>query len=73
MQSLILKALVVAFLVTEWNGDLQATPPFELKNGSVTLNAKPEPIAIDPARAAVIVVDMENDFVAKGGIRQGWS
>jgi ureidoacrylate peracid hydrolase len=68
MQSLILKSLVVAFLVTEWNGDLQATPPFESKNGSVTLNAKPEPIAIDPARAAVIVVDMENDFVAKGGM-----
>jgi ureidoacrylate peracid hydrolase len=34
----------------------------------VTLDAKPEPIAVDPARAAVIVVDMENDFVAKGGM-----
>jgi len=34
----------------------------------VTLEAKPEPIAIDPARSAVIVVDMENDFVAKGGM-----
>src|SRR5947208_16535221 len=68
MQTLILKSLVVAFLVTELSGDLQATPPSESKNGSVTLNAKPEPIAIDPVRAAVIVVDMENDFVAKGGM-----
>jgi hypothetical protein len=68
MQSLICKGLVVAFLVTEWNRDLQAAPPFESKNGSIMLNAKPEPIAIDPARAAVIVVDMENDFVAKGGM-----
>jgi ureidoacrylate peracid hydrolase len=34
----------------------------------VTLNAKPEPITIDPARCAVIVIDMENDFAAKGGM-----
>src|SRR5882724_12676785 len=34
----------------------------------VSINAKPEPISIDPARSAVIVVDMENDFVAKGGM-----
>src|SRR5437764_13903142 len=34
----------------------------------VTLDAKPEPIAIDPAHTAVIVVDMENDFAAKGGM-----
>ncbi|PYL63235.1 MAG: hypothetical protein DMF25_10865, partial [Verrucomicrobia bacterium] len=68
MQSLILKSLVVAFLVAELSGDLQATPSSELNAASVTLDAKPEPIAIDPARTAVIVVDMENDFAAKGGI-----
>jgi ureidoacrylate peracid hydrolase len=34
----------------------------------VTLDGKPEPIAIDPARSAVIVVDMENDFASKGGM-----
>src|SRR6266550_3308692 len=34
----------------------------------VSINAKPEPISIDPARSAVIVVDMENDFAAKGGM-----
>ena|ERR1700736_4322816 len=40
----------------------------EANHSSVTLDAKPEPIAIDPAQSAVIVVDMENDFVAKGGM-----
>src|SRR5881392_1338560 len=68
MQSLILKSLVVAFLVAELSEDLQATPSSELNAASVTLDAKPEPIVIDPARTAVIVVDMENDFAAKGGM-----
>jgi ureidoacrylate peracid hydrolase len=34
----------------------------------VSLDARPDPIAIDPARTAVIVVDMQNDFGAKGGL-----
>jgi ureidoacrylate peracid hydrolase len=34
----------------------------------MTVDAKPEPIAIDPVRAAIIVADMENDFAAKGGM-----
>jgi len=34
----------------------------------VTIEAQPEPIAIDTARTAVIVVDMQNDFAAKGGM-----
>ena len=34
----------------------------------VTINAKPGPILIDTAKTAVIVVDMENDFGAKGGM-----
>lgn len=34
----------------------------------VTFDAQPEPIAIDTARTAVIVVDMQNDFGAKGGM-----
>ena len=33
----------------------------------VTVPAKPGPIEIEAARTAVIVVDMQNDFVAKGG------
>ena len=35
---------------------------------SVTVTAKPAPMAIKPAQTAVIVVDMENNFAAKGGM-----
>jgi ureidoacrylate peracid hydrolase len=34
----------------------------------VTIEAKPGPIPIDTAKTAVIVVDMQNDFGAKGGM-----
>src|SRR5207237_1029591 len=34
----------------------------------IRLAAKPEPIAIDPARSALLVVDMQNDFGATGGM-----
>lgn len=34
----------------------------------VRFDAKPEPIAVDLTRTAVIVVDMQNDFGAKGGM-----
>lgn len=34
----------------------------------VTLGAKPEPLALDLRHTAVIVVDMQNDFAAKGGM-----
>jgi ureidoacrylate peracid hydrolase len=36
----------------------------------LTIDAKPEPIAIVAAQTAVIVVDMQNDFGAKGGMFQ---
>lgn len=32
------------------------------------IDAKPQPISIDPANAAVLVVDMQNDFGSKGGM-----
>jgi ureidoacrylate peracid hydrolase len=35
---------------------------------AVTLDAKPDPVRIDTARTAVIVVDMQNDFGSKGGM-----
>jgi ureidoacrylate peracid hydrolase len=38
------------------------------KNKIVTIGAKPEPIAIQTAKTAVIVVDMQNDFGTKGGM-----
>jgi ureidoacrylate peracid hydrolase len=34
----------------------------------VTLRARPAPVTIDLARTAVIVVDMQNAFVSKGGM-----
>lgn len=34
----------------------------------VSIEAMPEPIAIDTARTAVLVVDMQHDFGAKGGM-----
>jgi hypothetical protein len=44
------------------------TPPIDAaqdrEEGSrlVTIAAKPAPIVVDPARTAVLVVDMQNDF-----------
>ena len=34
----------------------------------VRLRAKPEPLDIDLKRTAVVVVDMQNSFVSKGGM-----
>lgn len=34
----------------------------------MTIEAKPEPITIDAAQTAVVVVDMQNDFCSKGGL-----
>jgi ureidoacrylate peracid hydrolase len=42
--------------------------PKEAKDRLINLDAKPEAIALDPARTAVIVVDMQNDFGSKGGM-----
>ena len=35
---------------------------------SCVIQARPQPITIDPARTAVVVVDMQNDFGSKGGM-----
>src|SRR5215510_8938742 len=40
----------------------------DTKSRIVCLDARPEPVAIDTASTAVIVVDMQNDFGAKGGL-----
>jgi ureidoacrylate peracid hydrolase len=34
----------------------------------ILVNARPEPISIDPQRTAVIVIDMQNDFGSDGGM-----
>src|SRR5882672_3616501 len=33
----------------------------------VTVDAEPEPIAFDPARTAVVIIDMQRDFLEPGG------
>ena len=43
-------------------------PSHDTESCVVRLDARPEPIAIDPARTAMLVVDMQNDFGAKGGL-----
>jgi ureidoacrylate peracid hydrolase len=47
---------------------MQAAKIHERAGRVATLEAKPEPIAIDTARTALIVVDMQNDFGSKGGM-----
>src|SRR6266478_10250892 len=34
---------------------------------SVEIDAEPEPISIDPERTAVVVIDMQRDFLEPGG------
>ena len=34
----------------------------------ITIDARPESVVIDPSRTALIVVDMQNDFGAEGGM-----
>lgn len=34
----------------------------------IVVDATPEPLAVDSGRTAVIVVDMQNDFGAEGGM-----
>jgi len=68
MHNLILRFIIVGLVSGQLDIAFQPTAAAELKSETVTLEAKPEPIAINPARTAVIVVDMENDFVTKGGM-----
>lgn len=37
-------------------------------NAVAILDAKPQPITIEPTKTAVLVVDMQNDFGSKGGM-----
>src|SRR3989442_6965672 len=69
---ILLLTLFFASLITNhaYGQQPRVEPPStkSAKSEVVTLDAKPEPIAIDTAKTAVIVVDMENDFAAKGGM-----
>src|SRR5260370_16072339 len=68
MQSLMLRFIVFGLVGSRLHIALCAASAADTKSEMVMLDAKPEPIAMDPARGAVIVVDMENDFAAKGGM-----
>jgi ureidoacrylate peracid hydrolase len=68
MQSLMLRFIVLGLVASQLHTALCAASAADTKSEIVMLDAKPERIAIDPARGAVIVVDMENDFAAKGGM-----
>jgi ureidoacrylate peracid hydrolase len=47
----------------------QASAPAQnMRSRIVNFDAKPEPIAINSAKTAVLVVDMQNDFGTKGGL-----
>ena len=35
---------------------------------AVSVEARPSPLVIDPAKTVVLVIDMQNDFDAKGGM-----
>lgn len=35
--------------------------------GTVVIDAEPEPITVDPARTAVVIIDMQRDFLEPGG------
>jgi ureidoacrylate peracid hydrolase len=39
-----------------------------ISNQAITLDAQPAPITFDPTTSAVLVVDMQNDFAAEGGM-----
>jgi ureidoacrylate peracid hydrolase len=41
---------------------------FARRADKLVIDAKPEPIIIDTAQSAVLVVDMQNDFCSKGGL-----
>src|SRR5687768_18524960 len=34
----------------------------------ITVEAEPEPIAIDPTQTALVIIDMQRDFLEPGGI-----
>ena len=67
MNNPIAKSILIMSPMVASLGGLQADSSAATGN-VVTVDAKPEPIAINPKNTAVIVVDMENDFVSKGGM-----
>jgi ureidoacrylate peracid hydrolase len=46
---------------------MTSSAPSTIGNGPIRLAAEPEPIAVDPTTTALIVVDMQNAYLSKGG------
>src|SRR5438309_7012821 len=67
MNNAIAKGILSALLTLSSLRGLEANSP-AANTEAITIDAKPEPVAINPKSTAVIVVDMENDFVSKGGM-----
>ena len=42
--------------------------PMQLSSSDIIVEARPQPFALSPSRCAVLVVDMQNDFGAEGGM-----
>lgn len=57
---------ITATAITNKASESRSSNP--TKSQLIKIDAKPAPIAIDTAKTAVIVVDMENDFGSKGGM-----
>jgi ureidoacrylate peracid hydrolase len=64
------RVIVSGRAVTILDGVLRAPEDggFASDRAGVVVDARPEPLAIDPWTTAVIVVDMQNDFGADGGM-----
>ena len=58
------------FAVTGGAGSIFAQEAARMPARILTIDAKPEPIAVDTGQTAVIVVDMQNDFGSEGGMFQ---
>src|SRR6266436_7905178 len=64
---LMLSALTIAPLI-HTNVFASDRKPGASGSRAIEIDARPQPIAIDTARTAVIVIDMQNDFGTKGGM-----
>jgi ureidoacrylate peracid hydrolase len=64
---LMLSALTIAPLI-HTNVFASDRKPGVSGSRAIEIDARPQPIAIDTARTAVIVIDMQNDFGTKGGM-----
>jgi ureidoacrylate peracid hydrolase len=61
-------ASIVAARGEQASAEQMSAPTQNQKGRVIRVDAKPEPIAIDSTKTAVIVVDMQNDFGTKGGM-----